>query len=61
MMHAALFVTLIVGGTALLAWPLGRYMTWAMDPPLPAGGPDRWTRAFQRIGGAPARAAQDWK
>ncbi len=41
MINAVLFVTLIVGGTALLAWPLGRYMTWAMDPPL-RRRPDRW-------------------
>ena len=31
-MNAILFVALIVGGTALLSWPLGRYMKWAMDP-----------------------------
>ncbi len=61
MMHAVLFVTLVVGGTAVLAWPLGRYMTWAMDPMPAAGAPDRWTRAFERIGGAPARAAHGWK
>jgi K+-transporting ATPase ATPase A chain len=60
-MHAVLFVALSVGGTAVLSWPLGRYMTWAMDPPLTAGRADRWTMAFQRIGGPLARASQDWK
>jgi potassium-transporting ATPase potassium-binding subunit len=62
MINAVLFVTLIVGGTALLAWPLGRYMTWAMDPPLAAGRTDGWTQAFQQIGGPLARAAaHGWK
>ncbi len=28
-----LFITLILGGTALLSWPLGKAMTWAMNPP----------------------------
>jgi K+-transporting ATPase ATPase A chain len=60
-MHAVLFVALSVGGTAVLSWPLSRYMTWAMDPPLIAGRVDRWTMAFQRIGGPLARASQDWK
>jgi K+-transporting ATPase ATPase A chain len=31
-MHAYLFTLFIVGGTALLSWPLGRYMKWAMEP-----------------------------
>ncbi|MHB2267336.1 potassium-transporting ATPase subunit KdpA [Aliihoeflea sp. PC F10.4] len=53
-----LFVLLIVGGTALLSWPLGRYMKWAMDP---AGGVNFATRAFQGIGGALAAKDQDWK
>jgi potassium-transporting ATPase potassium-binding subunit len=61
MINAVLFVAIIVGGTAILSWPIGRYMKWAMDPALPAGGLDGWTRAFQRIGGPLARASQDWK
>jgi potassium-transporting ATPase potassium-binding subunit len=61
MIDDVLFVTLIVGGTALLAWPLGRYMTWAMDPPLAGGRTDGWTETFQRIGGPLARASHDWK
>jgi K+-transporting ATPase ATPase A chain len=36
MTQAILFVVLLLAGTALLSWPLGRYMTWAMDPA--AGG-----------------------
>ncbi|PRD42971.1 potassium-transporting ATPase subunit A [Phyllobacterium phragmitis] len=49
-----LFVALIVGGTALISWPLGRYMAWAMDA-------NAFTRLFQSIGGASTRGTQDWK
>jgi potassium-transporting ATPase potassium-binding subunit len=61
MINAILFVAIIVGGTAVLSWPLGRYMKWAMDPDLPASGPDGWTRAFQRVGGPLTSASHDWK
>ncbi|MGY9049297.1 potassium-transporting ATPase subunit A [Puniceibacterium antarcticum] len=47
--------TLIVGGTALLSWPLGRYMAWAMDP----AGNNGPTNLFERISGA--RGMQDWR
>ena len=52
-MYAILFVVFIVGGTALLSWPLGRYMKWAMDPAR-AGRRGRAVRPglFQSIGGA---------
>jgi K+-transporting ATPase ATPase A chain len=60
--YAVLFVVLIVGGTAILSWPLGRYMKWAMDPDAPEAGEAGWfTRTFQLFGGAIARAPQDWK
>ncbi len=60
--YAVLFVLLIVGGSALLSWPLGRYMTWAMDPAEPLSGIAGWkTRAFQIVGGPLTREAQDWK
>jgi K+-transporting ATPase ATPase A chain len=61
-MDAILLVVLIVGGTALVSWPLGRYMTWAMDPLAPeAGAAGGFTRAFRLLGGPAARAPQDWK
>jgi potassium-transporting ATPase potassium-binding subunit len=60
-MYAILFVVFIVGGTALLSWPLGRYMKWAMDPVEPAGSPSGWTRSFRSIGGPLSRQSQDWK
>jgi K+-transporting ATPase ATPase A chain len=60
-MDIALLVLLVVGGTAALSWPLGRYMRWAMEP-KPAGrrgaGLDRM---FQRVAGPFGASAQDWK
>lgn len=61
MIQAVLFVILIIGGTVLLSWPLGRYMTWAMDPSAGPGKPDGFTSLFQAIGGSLARQDQDWK
>lgn len=58
MITAILFVLMVVGGTALVSWPLGRYMTRVMDP---AGGKDGFTRVFQSIGGVVTRQEQDWK
>jgi K+-transporting ATPase ATPase A chain len=60
--YALLFVILIVGGSAALSWPLGRYIGWAMDPdPSSTGAARGFTRAFQTMGGTIARASQDWK
>ena len=60
--YAVLFVVLIVGGTALLSWPLGRYMKWAMDPAAPTSGIAGWkTRAFEIAAGSIARRPQNWK
>ncbi|MCB1105386.1 MAG: potassium-transporting ATPase subunit A [Opitutaceae bacterium] len=61
-MDAFLFITLLVGSAALLSWPLGRYLKWAMDPAQPDHGlAGRKTRGFQFIGGSIARQSQDWK
>ena len=61
-MHALLLITFIVGGTALLSWPLGRYLTWAMDPDLSSG---LWTCRFDRLfttfAGRVTGQQQDWK
>jgi K+-transporting ATPase ATPase A chain len=61
-MRAFLFILLIVGGTALLSWPLGRYMKWAMDPSAGAGPRrrqlDLW---FARIAGKLGSESQGWK
>ena len=52
-----LFVLLVVGGTALLSWPLGRYMTWAMDP----AQSNQATRWLGTIAGPFTGQTQDWK
>jgi K+-transporting ATPase ATPase A chain len=51
-----------VGGTALLSWPLGRAMKWAMDPGTEAGPRrrqlDRW---FERIAGRLGSESGGWQ
>jgi K+-transporting ATPase ATPase A chain len=57
-----LYAVLVVGLTAILSWPLGRYMKWAMDPDAPdSGHAGTFTRTLQILGGNAARTAQDWK
>lgn len=61
-MSAIVFVILIVGGTAALSWPLGRYMKWAMDPPAEAGfRRKRLDHYFVSIAGSLGREQQGWK
>lgn len=61
-MSALFFVLLVVGGTALLSLPLGRYMACAMHP-----GDDasplrlKLDRLFHVIGGRATSEQQDWK
>jgi K+-transporting ATPase ATPase A chain len=59
--YAVLFVVLIVGGTALLSWPLGRYMKWAMDPDPSEPRGVGFTRLFRAFGGAVVQRSQNWK
>jgi K+-transporting ATPase ATPase A chain len=59
--YATLFIVLVLGIPALLSWPLGRYLTWAMDPDASDRRGAGFTRAFQAIGGSLAREQQDWK
>ena len=58
MAYSIFFVVLILAIAAILSWPLGRYMKWAIDPEGAGAG---FTRAFQLAGGPLARAPQDWK
>jgi len=60
-MDALVLCALIVGGTALLSWPLGRYMRWALDPA--DLGPRRRAleSLFLRVGGRAAAQQQGWK
>ncbi|MCW5553851.1 MAG: potassium-transporting ATPase subunit A [Verrucomicrobiae bacterium] len=61
-MNAILFVALIVGGAAILSWPLGRYMKWAMDPtPTPGSLANRFARLFHFFGGRFTGESQNWK
>ncbi|WP_192931250.1 potassium-transporting ATPase subunit KdpA [Gemmobacter serpentinus] len=57
-LQAILFVLIIIGGTALLSWPLGRYMAGVMDP---KGGKGTMTGLFQAIVGPLGREEQGWK
>ena len=60
--YSILYVVLVLGVAAILSWPLGRYMKWAMDPATAeAGSAGGFTRAFQALGGSFTRAPQDWK
>lgn len=61
-MNAILLVALIVGGTAILSWPLGRYMKWAMDPE-PHGNDlaGHFNRLFGSLGGRISQQQQNWK
>jgi K+-transporting ATPase ATPase A chain len=52
---------LIVGLTLALAWPLGRYMRWAMDPAEPGPGRRAYEHLGERLLGRFAAADQDWK
>jgi len=60
-MDAILLITIVVGGTAVLSWPLGRYLRWAMDPLSLAGPAGRFDRLFRAFGGRLCAAQQDWK
>lgn len=61
-MSALLVIALIVGGSAVLSWPLGRFMTWAMDPAPTAGSRRRaLDRLFAAIAGKLGQEQQDWQ
>jgi K+-transporting ATPase ATPase A chain len=60
-MDAILLVILVLGGSAALSWPLGRYLHWAMDPTSTAGLAGRFDRLFHLSGGRLCRQQQDWK
>ncbi|MCL4245752.1 MAG: potassium-transporting ATPase subunit A [Candidatus Dadabacteria bacterium] len=57
-----LFVTIFLAIPALLSWPLGRGMTWAMDPRDPEKGfRGRFTKLFRNVCGGLIEKEQDWK
>ncbi len=59
---AFLFIIALLGGPALLSWPLGRGMAWVMEPPATPG---RWRARFEALlltcGGRAITVGQDWK
>ncbi|MCE5269845.1 potassium-transporting ATPase subunit KdpA [bacterium] len=57
-----LYLVVLLAGAALLAWPLGRYMTWAMQPGERSGGLRQSLDAlFRRLGGRGLEREQDWR
>ena len=61
-MNVIVFIALIVGGTAIVSWPLGRYMKWAMDPDLARSpGAKKFDRLFHFFGGRFCAEQQGWK
>ena len=56
------YIALILVGTALLSWPLGRAMKWAMSSPgKTIGFRYRVEAGFQKIGGRLVTREQNWK
>jgi K+-transporting ATPase ATPase A chain len=59
---SVLFITFILAGTALLSWPLGSAMTWALNPPETEKGFRCGIESIiQRLGGKMIARQQDWK
>ncbi|MGA8180205.1 MAG: potassium-transporting ATPase subunit KdpA [Desulfobacterales bacterium] len=55
-------ITLILGGTALLSWPLSKAMTWAMNAPEKENGFRYGIESlFQKLGGKLIAKEQNWK
>lgn len=60
-MAGFLIPAIIIGATMALAWPLGRYMRWAMDPTEPGASRRRHDSACVAILGPGASGGQNWK
>ena len=57
-----LFITLVIVIPALLSWPVGKAMKWAMDPNDPEKGwRGRFTGLFRGVCGGLIEKEQDWK
>jgi potassium-transporting ATPase potassium-binding subunit len=56
------FITLILGGAVLLSWPLGKAMTWSINPPERENGLRYGIESlFQKLGGGLIAKEQNWK
>ncbi|MBE2213600.1 MAG: potassium-transporting ATPase subunit A [Opitutaceae bacterium] len=51
----------IVGGSAFLSWPLGRYLAWAMDSHGAGVRRLKLETLFSSLAGAAGRESQDWR
>lgn len=60
-MSGILIPVLIIGATVGLAWPLGRYARWAMDPEVPGSARRRYESVCASLLGATATRGQNWK
>ncbi len=57
-----IFIVIILGLPALLSWPLGKAMTWALEPPAhPGRSRDHLEFLLRKIGGSGISEDQDWK
>src|SRR3990167_10518300 len=57
-----LFIILVLAIPILLSWPLGKPITWSMDPRDPEKGwRGRFTVLFRNICGGFIENEQDWK
>jgi potassium-transporting ATPase potassium-binding subunit len=57
-----IFSIIIIGVAAAMSWPLGKTMTWAMEPQSRGQGLRfKIDRLLVKIGGSPAQSDQDWK
>ena len=56
-----LIPTIIIGATVALAWPLGRYARWAMDPVAPGPARQSYESICASLLGAAATNGQNWK
>ncbi len=56
-----LIPAIIIGATIALAWPLGRYMRWAMDPVAPGPKRLRYEDTCVAILGQGTSHGQNWK
>jgi potassium-transporting ATPase potassium-binding subunit len=52
---------LVIAGALLLAWPLGRYMKWVMDPVAISGWRSRLERVFRLFSCGEGCLEQTWK
>jgi potassium-transporting ATPase potassium-binding subunit len=58
-MSSFLLMVIVLGGSVLLSWPLGKYMNRVLDPQ--EGQPSKWDRIFTKLIGSGITQPQGWK